>query len=124
MKPGDAFLFSYPAQKKHLMIIVCDSVSDDNDPMYHCVYVTTFRGTGFEDEACMLNPGDYPFINRPSYIVYSRLLPITKNYLNRSLEIGSATKMDPISSDLLIRIKRGAHHSKAIREIDKQYFKL
>lgn len=123
MKPGDTFLYAFPHEKKHLIIIVCSSESDESqENTLHCVYATTLRLTGYEDTACILHPGDHSFITHDSYIDYSKMLHVKDLYLQECFNRGAAQIKEAVSTEVLDRIKHGALHSDAIRQNNTRYF--
>lgn len=105
------------------MVVVCSTMGiETTESTIHCVYLTTLRGKGYEDIACILKPGDHPFIDHESYIEYSKLLHIRKSYLNQCLARGEAKKQASVPKLVLQRIMQGASHSTAIRDADKKFF--
>ncbi|MBU6430237.1 MAG: hypothetical protein KGR26_14575, partial [Cyanobacteria bacterium REEB65] len=77
--------------------------------------ITTLREDS-PDQTCIVNPGDHPWVQRPSLVFYqgSRLLAVANmtGWFNRNVY-----RREPDASDgLMARIRRGALDSEATPE--------
>jgi hypothetical protein len=101
----------------HLFAILLDPlVNKDYGPRAHALLacVVSIRpGVQYED-ACVLEPGDHPFIKHPSYVDYrfTRFEP-AEDVEARVAESVFVSKED-CSAELLLKIANGALRSKRI----------
>jgi hypothetical protein len=106
---GDAFVFRSGSDGKHLWVVVSDPLSNSNEVLI--LNLTTVRNVPFEDQSCVFNPGEHPWIVDPSYIAYDYARVVTSAYLDR-LENGTSVKMHPpFATQLLQRIYAGGEAS-------------
>lgn len=117
---GDAF-----KKDNHLYFIVA---VDCNRRV--AVSLATIRNDVRVDESCALFPGEHPFINRPTYVVYSRALKCTIEDLDNLLHDGKITLFTPPASrELVFKILDKSKNSRDLmaktRELmDKQFLEL
>lgn len=105
MNAGDTFLF---AVDKHLWMIISDPEQDPRQVLI--VMFNTLRDRR-HDPACVLDIGDHPFINRPTWVNY-RLARVTSiNALSKLETNGGLTRREPLSAEVLRRIRIGAAES-------------
>ncbi|MBL4679262.1 MAG: hypothetical protein JKY88_00905 [Pseudomonadales bacterium] len=61
------------------------------------------------DKTCLVNPGDHPFVVRPSFIEYRLTDFVIKTRLEENLRTGKIVQLDQdVSTELLDRIIEGA----------------
>ena len=126
MKPkeGDTFLYRYPYENRHLMLIVSKVISQSNVTQCVCTMVSSWKDNSpYCDPACILNKGDHPFIEHRSYIAYSETTMFREDMLINLIEHGEAIPQEPLSEELLVRIKASAERSKRLPFIMRQFFK-
>lgn len=105
----------------HLHIIFNDPAliqNYGNQPQVIFASVTSIKPGKTPDSTVILNVGDHPFIQHPSYIAY-RHAEIKPQTVVAKLGSGHA----PISDELLERIIRGAFQSPKIRNFVKDALK-
>jgi hypothetical protein len=100
MEAGDTFKYG---QRGHLWVVVSDSRADPTQVVI--ANMTTDRGI---DRSCILNPGDHPFVNRPTCIRYDMARIVTNAELERHVSSNAIRLQDPVSADVLERIRQGA----------------
>ncbi|MCC6969198.1 MAG: hypothetical protein IT434_03170 [Phycisphaerales bacterium] len=102
MKLGDAFLYTEVAIGAHLHFVISDPYM--NAERVVVVSVTTLRAQA--DQACVLHPGEHPFIERPSYVFYAKAKILPLAFITRY-----TTRMEPASDRVLERLLEGAASS-------------
>jgi hypothetical protein len=107
---GDTFLLSHPYN--HLYVVCSDPTLDAE----HVVLVnfTTFEQE--EESCCIVNPGEHPFITRKSCIRYKDARIAATVALRKLLDLGQMNRREPVSGDLLTRIRNGASESDFLPE--------
>jgi hypothetical protein len=110
--PGDTYVFDpNGTNQNHLWVVLATYVPDFELELWAIVgHITTLTPrTQLEHRICVLTAEDedsHPFVHHPSYVLYSALRAIECSRL-------PADKAhDPVCSELLVRICRGAHTSK------------
>ena len=73
------------------------------------------------DPACIINKGEYPFVDHKSYIAYRETIVLTKDDLSLYIDSGRFRKDVPASSELIERIRKSALKSKALNPIIRNY---
>ena len=118
ISPGDTFLYKSPSDKMHLHIVVEKVISDD---IVLCAFVSSVKpGKGY-DRSCELNPGDSPFINKPSYVVYDKMRLYHASFIQRMIEQSEAIYKGKLSASILKRVIDGALSSKMTAQTMKKY---
>jgi hypothetical protein len=78
------------------------------------VNFTTFEQE--EETCCIVNAGEHPFITRKSCIRYKDARVTTAAALGQLAKTGKASRRQPVSGDLLARIRNGASESDFLPE--------
>jgi hypothetical protein len=108
VKAGDTFFFG---EDKHLWMIISDPEQDAERVLI--VMFHTLRDLR-HDPACVLEDGDHPFINRPTWVNYRRAR-ITSIRALAALEAnGELRRHEPLSDRVLLLICKGAADSDLI----------
>jgi hypothetical protein len=107
---GDAFLVANPYN--HLYIAI--SETDQNQNQILLVSLTTFKPK--EETCCMVNKGDHPFVQHRSCIRYKDARAASASDLIKLLKAGKMTRHEPVSEELLARIRAGAFQSEYLPE--------
>lgn len=74
------------------------------------------------DPACLIEAGEHEFINRQSYIVYSKPEQRPAGLITKLISSGAYERRDDVTHDLLARICVGVHASEFSRPWMIQYF--
>jgi len=93
---GDTFLVVHPFN--HLYVVCSDPAIDSTQILL--VSVTTFRPK--EETCCILTAGEHPFVQHRSCIRYRDA---------RIASAGELVRREPVSGELLARIRDGAGES-------------
>lgn len=123
VKPGDCFLIETNLDggghiKHHLFVIILECNADTGETIM--VNIETIRSAK-ADQTVVLGQGDHEFINRPSYVNYSRAKVISLVDLQEKISHGSAIPREPMNEEVTRRICEGVSRSRfiplGIREI-------
>lgn len=112
---GDALFIPSGPQGNHLFIVL-------NDPQPlpgygaadHCVMVnlSSIEADIPYDATCVLQPGQHPFIVRPSYVYYRGTRIERANHIRNCIQTGIFTRRPPpFAPDLVAVIKHGLNAS-------------
>ena len=107
---GATFLLSRPYN--HLYVICSDPALDADKVVL--VNFTTFEPE--EETCCIVNAGEHPFITRKSCIRYKDARIATTAALRKLLDLGQMSPREPVSADVLARIRNGASESDFLPE--------
>lgn len=99
---GDTFLVAHPYN--HLHVVCSDPTADASKVLL--LNITTFRPK--EDESCILMKGDHPFIKHKSCIRYKDARVASVAQIQTLLNGGQMSRREPVSAELLARIRDGA----------------
>lgn len=105
MNAGDTFKYGYG---EHLWFIV-------SDPAFDGEHVVIANFTGFkswQDPTCIVDVGDHPFITKKTCVYYAKSKIVTSADLETQLSCGSIILGEPLSPDLLKKIRDGAAASR------------
>lgn len=123
-KEGDTFLYRYPKQTYHLFFVVTNIISVNGVVQYVCSMVSSWKdGSKFCDPACVLNAGEHPFIEHKSYVAYRETILFREDQLIDLLANGNAISKEPLSGELLQKIKNAAQYSDMISPMLLEYYK-
>lgn len=89
--------------QSHLHVVILDCELHTNTTVIVCVETLV----GKKDKTTVLNPGDHDFIKHPSYVNYGRSKPISSAELLELLNKGIAKTMEPVTAELLSRLRKG-----------------
>ena len=96
----------------HLHIIITDPSKKTG-----CVLVMNIwsvKGSKFEDETCVLQGGDHPFVRHPSWVVYDRAFLESVGRLRRQYQIGAIYDAGSLANGVLRRIQSGAFETTSV----------
>ena len=110
MNAGDTYRREAGA---HLWVVISDPRIDQHSVLV--VNVTSMRGKHWGDTTCVLQPGDHPFIKRPSLLLYAAARLHANAALDRELSAGRIQLQEPVSAEVLTRIREGAMQSPNMR---------
>ena len=99
MEAGNAFRFG---RHTHLWVVVSDPARDRKH-----VVIANMTSGGL-DESCVLGPGDHPFIQHRTVVRYDKARIESDADLEKLVSSGSITPDEPVSPDVLKRIREGA----------------
>ncbi|QIO10023.1 hypothetical protein [Acinetobacter lanii] len=112
-KAGDTLLVPSGPSGNHLFIVLFDPQSPIDisfGKKLHLAQVnfTSVRSGMNYDSTCIVEPGDHSFITHKSYVNYSRLRYEEYEPIKRGVQNGRLLLHEPVTYDLLCRIREGA----------------
>jgi hypothetical protein len=93
---------SYGSQP-HVLLACVTSIKEGSEPLEDC---------------CLLNPGDHPFVQHPSYVDYRFTRLERLDHVQKCVDQGTFIAKEPCSPELIRRIVAGALRS---RRISREY---
>ncbi len=99
MEAGDTFRFGHG----HLQVVISDPSLDREKVVI--VNMTTDRG---KDPACILIPGDHPFVKHNTSIRYDKARIAADKEIEWLISTSAATREEAVCDAVLERIRRGA----------------
>ncbi len=106
MNYGDTFLIK-PKDRlfdRHLWVVISDPRTDAQRILI--VNLTSWNRD--KDGACILKPGDHPFIHHTTCVSYQDAKIVRDGFLEQGLRSGLIFPQEPASDDLVEAIIRGA----------------
>ncbi len=100
MEAGNTFKYG---QHGHLWVVVSNPTASPARVLI--VNMTTDRGI---DRSCILNVGDHPFVEHPTCMRYDMARIETNQDLERHVASDTIQLHQPVSADILERIRLGA----------------
>jgi hypothetical protein len=101
MKPGDTFVLP-DAFGKHLNVVL--AVLEDGS-IVHCHFTTLRRRS---DTTCILKPGEHTFFKSATCVRYDQAQICQAGPQLEALERLIEKRFEPLSDELLTRVRRGA----------------
>jgi len=118
MKSGFKFLYPcYPDTNPHLHVVLTEPDQQGN---FLVVWLTSKRSGS--DPTVVVNPGDHPFIKRPTSVAYFDAQIISKSKLENELKLRIAKPRDPVSDEIFQKIRGGLSKSFYTKRRIKEYF--
>jgi hypothetical protein len=111
MKAGDSFLLPNENGIFHLHIIVSDPEQSPSE--IFLVGISSYEN--WKENACVLQPEDHPFITHQSVVMYDIRLA-TLAFLEESRQNGKLKMKQPVSVEVLTRIRQGYKQSRFQRD--------
>lgn len=112
-KPGDCLLINSGPVGKHLFVIVIEA-SDGKQPKFISVPICTVREHARIDDACILQPGEHPFVKSESFIQYRYARDDSSEHLSKCVHEGTFIPQDSASPALINKIKAGLTNSRFV----------
>jgi hypothetical protein len=110
VKGGDTFI---PAHlDKHLWIILSDPSLDSEN----VVIVNFTTHTIDEEQHCVVNKGDHPFVKHKTAVRYRDAKSVTVSQLKKLVQSALIKPNSPLSPTLLKRVRNGAGQSDFLPE--------
>lgn len=86
------------------------------------VNISSIPEAGFHDATCIVNAGEHPFVNRPSYAVYSMADVQAAERLGRMVDGWVYRPHDDLAPEITDRIEQGILASRHTKRRIKNYF--
>jgi hypothetical protein len=93
--------------KKHLFILLTDSVDIQSVGSNILVPVNSYDGLRGQDATCILSAGDHKFIKHVSFIVYAKMRDEQTDKLLNAVKEGTFIGHEPLSDDVFNKIIQG-----------------
>lgn len=120
VKSGDTFINrEFPGIPSHLWVVLSDP--RQNADRVLVVNVSSSKPGRDVDAACLLKPGDHPFISKESFAVYAKAYAPSVEKLREGLNHGLLRFHEPVSNQLLQRLRSGAMQSS---DLPREYKEL
>lgn len=109
---------------KHLFAVMITPTGVDGygkEPIVLMACVTSVKEGVTNDDTCVLNNGDHPFIEHSSFIDYRFTRLEKAKFVETKVQSGEFIEKEPCSPDLIKRIIQGALKS---RKINREHKKI
>lgn len=118
---GDTVMLPKPGyEKEHLWALITAPDPEIGDAIM--VNLTTQRP--HSDTTTIIQPGEHPFVDRPTVVFYADARIVNVNRLEEGLRHGVGRQNVPLSAELLQRIHEGLFVSRLTPEKIKDAFKV
>jgi len=111
VKAGDTFLVVH-ASYNHLYVVCSDPATNSDQVLI--ISITTLRPK--EEECCIITAGEHPFVKHRSCARYKDAKIVSVDALLKLLDGSLAERRQPVSADVLARIRAGASQSDYLPE--------
>lgn len=99
--------------RKHLFILLTDPADDESGvKVVLMVSLSSIKPGVPHDPACLLYPGDHPFVKRDSFVVYQKARIEEADKVLRGVKDGKLVPQDPMDSAVFARICKGLEDSR------------
>ena len=115
MRAGYTFFYE-DGSDYHLWVVISDPVSYENDKIVIVRFNSYEEGKPGHDPTCVLRPGDHPFINRLTFVNYSRARWMPKDALERLLSYKTVSPKGGLQPNILKAVQQGAGESRHLKE--------
>jgi hypothetical protein len=110
VKAGETFALKDKAVDSHLWVIISDPEADEGQVLF--VSMTSYDIT--KEKVCLLDIGDHPFIQHKTCIAYEFAKVAPLKALVALRDQGHLVMSQPVSGELLERIRQGVSLSRRI----------
>lgn len=112
--PGESLFIESGPIGKHLFLIVLN-VKDGNQQLVVSVPVCTVRDHAKIDLACVIQPGEHPFVKAESFVQYrdARIDPVS--HMIRCVQERTFVPNSPATNALFAKIKQGLKDSRFVK---------
>jgi hypothetical protein len=107
-KCGDTFLYRRSGLDNHLQIVLSDPSLD----AAKVVVVNFSSWEPYKEQACIVEPGEHPFVVKRTCVPYRFAATVTLAFLEDRESRGHIAKQQPLSAALLARVLAGAAQSR------------
>lgn len=117
MQSGDTLL-AVDGTDDHLWIIISDTDTDPDELVIVCL----LSWQEYHDQACILHPGDHPFVKHDTCVNYPSATLAHRTKLESLLKAGNLKAKAPVSAELLGRIRMAVSESDIPSKCHKKLF--
>ena len=111
MNAGDTFLFVGCADN-HLWMVISDPLQNEQEVLI--VHFSTWNDCW--DQACIVEAHEHPFLNRKTIVAYEKAVAPPLATLEAVWQDGRLKFREPLSPELLEKIRQCARHSRIKRD--------
>lgn len=125
LKSGDTFLLDSGPSGKHLFVVLSDPkviFGYGRTLIAVSVSITTYHVGRANDNTCIIEVGEHPFITRKSFAYYRGAVILREHEYSTGLASGHYVRHERVSDDLLNRLIQGFHASRAVSREVKDCF--
>ena len=118
---GKCFLIPSGPQEdgKHLFVIITNKCPAD---CHLLLSISSVEPGEYYDPACLLRPGDHPFVKHLSFVMYSKAVIISHDDITKQVHDFAFLIKDDASDELVEKIRAGIPVSKRSTKKIKAYF--
>lgn len=107
--------------RNHLFVLLSQPVGRGREVLL--VSLSSIRPGQHHDPACTLQPGEHPFVKKPSFVFYARTTCLTEKQLAEDVQNGGFTPQAMVTDELLDRIRQGLLNSRFTPEKHKHFLR-
>lgn len=111
---------AHDPDRKHLFIVLSDPVTDEKVVLL--VSISSVKPGRWNDESCLLYPGEHPFIKKDSFVDYASARIELGDKLLRGVKAGKLIPQDPVTEEVFARICAGVMASRRTPRYIRQFF--
>lgn len=111
-------------QRKHLFIVLTDPFDDTGNGISRVLLVSISSLRDGCDRACILKPGDHPFIKHESFVVYRSARIEEAGKIVSAVHNNIFQAHHPVSEQVMLRICQGLETSKHTAPKILKFYKL
>ncbi len=107
-------------------IVLSDPYISEKGESVVLVYMSSYKGTcRTEEDSCILNVGDHPYIKNRSYLAYSECREVPVAVLDNELQQRTIKLEESLSREILVKALEGMQKSKYVtRKLKSKTSKL
>lgn len=106
---GDSFILRGRGERSpHLWVLLWGP--SGSAEAFLAVSFTTLEP--YKDQTCVIHPGEHPFVQHPTCVMYSDTRRITREKLETAFATRAAVPQEPVSPALLTRLRAGLFASR------------
>lgn len=109
-----------PPHDQHLFILLTDPVGPAKEVLG--VSVCSYESDGYDDESCVLFPGDHDYIKHKSFVAYEYAEILKAQALINGAKDGPFRPFAPIKTDIFARVCHGLTLSRLVPPVAKQFY--
>jgi hypothetical protein len=111
MKAGDTFVLDGKSADRHVRVIISDPEAFPEA----VIFVTMTNEDVTKEKVCVIKAGEHPNVHHLNCIAYERIMSAKREELVRLFETGKLHSREPVSQEILARIRTGASLSRDIK---------
>jgi hypothetical protein len=108
--------FQLCGKGNHLRVVISKSHGDDG----RVLVVNLTDAQNWQDTACVVQPGEHPFVTKPSAIAYRKAMAVSPETILEHIKRGTFARSDDMPAQVLQRTIDGA---KASDDLPQKFLK-